>query len=57
MNWIKDRFLLLCVSLFAAIFAYFFWNVLGQYAFIVFPLIALYAIFIEAPALKKRRQR
>ncbi len=57
MNWIKDRFLLLCVSLLAAIFAYLFWNVLGKYAFIVFPLIALYAIFIEAPAIKKRNQR
>jgi len=57
MNWIKDRFLLLCVSLLAAIFAYLFWNVLGKYAFIVFPLIVLYAIFIEAPAIKKRNQR
>ncbi|MGY3569130.1 hypothetical protein [Vibrio paucivorans] len=55
MSWIKDRLLLLIVSIIVALGAHFFWSSLGEYAFTVFPLIVLFALLIERPWLKKKR--
>ena len=57
MEWIKDRALLIIVSIFAAIPVYLFWNILGEYAFIIFSLIALYAYIVERPKLKSYRNK
>jgi len=55
MSWIKDRLLLLIVSIIAAIGAHFFWSSLDEYAFTVFPLIALFALLLERPWGKKKK--
>ncbi len=47
MNWIKDRALLICVSVVAAALAYLFWFLLGEKAFVVFPVIVLLIYVIE----------
>ncbi len=53
MSRLKDRTLLILVALAAAVGAYAFWNTLGEFALIVFPLIALYAYLVERPRFKQ----
>ncbi|CAM3524302.1 hypothetical protein VA7868_04517 [Vibrio aerogenes CECT 7868] len=53
-SWIKDRILLILFSVVAAIAAYIFWHSLGEHAFVIFPLIALYAYIVERPKLNKK---
>lgn len=53
MRRLKDRSLLILVALIAAVGAYAFWNTLGEFALITFPLIALYAYVVERPKFKQ----
>ncbi len=52
MNWIKDRALLICVSVVAAALAYLFWFLLGDKAFVVFPVLVL-VIYVTEYLYKK----
>ncbi|HFK4420738.1 TPA: hypothetical protein ACGZ84_004168 [Vibrio parahaemolyticus] len=53
MDWIKDRALLICVSIVAALVSYLFWFLLGENAFVVFPVLVL-AIYLIEYLSKKR---
>lgn len=47
MSWIKDRTLLICVSVVAAVLVQLFWSLLGGKAFVVFPGLVLVIYVIE----------
>ncbi|HFU0228935.1 TPA: hypothetical protein ACGTRQ_003533 [Vibrio parahaemolyticus] len=47
MSWIKDRALLICVSVVAAVLAHLFWSLLGEKALVVFPVLVLVIYAIE----------